>query len=177
MINNPPLFDGEDTFIHSIDDFITARRKSENNLRHGSRIADALESRIAKHPNSWLHVCGVSASHTPALFLVDLADTHTQGFIKGENERRRTRDPLIHHFSSSNLAILERIVASILAIGTMLIPVLVLFLCDLSREKMAAIAVCFVLLFMGTISVFVEVTPHDLFIGVAAYVHRVREIV
>jgi len=50
----------------------------------------------------------------------------------------------------------------------MLIPVLILYLFEMSRGKMAAIVACFVLLFVGIFSIFVEVTPHDLFIGVAA---------
>jgi hypothetical protein len=95
-------------------------------------------------------------------------DTFTQAFIKGDSERQKTSNTRIHHFSRSKLGILERIVASSLAVGTMLVPILILYLFDLSRGKMAAVVGCFVLLFMGTLSVFVEVTPHDLFIGVAA---------
>jgi hypothetical protein len=56
MIDNPPLLEGEDAFIFSLDDFITARRSSENSLQHESRIADVLESCIAKYPQSRLHV-------------------------------------------------------------------------------------------------------------------------
>jgi len=92
-----------------------------------------------------------------------------QDFIKGENERKRTRNPLVHHFSSSRLAILTKIVASSLAVCVLLVPVLVLFLVELSREKMAGIVGGSVLVFMVTMSVLVDVTPHDLFIGIAAY--------
>jgi hypothetical protein len=56
MIDNRPLFEGEDSFILSVDDFITAKRLSEYDPQRGSRIADRLESYIAKRPNSWLHV-------------------------------------------------------------------------------------------------------------------------
>lgn len=92
----------------------------------------------------------------------------TQRYIKGEKERRRSGDPLVHHFSATQLDILARVVASLLAMGLVLIPVLILFLGGLSRGSMAAVVGCFVLVFMVALSVFVEVTPHDLFIGVAA---------
>jgi hypothetical protein len=108
------------------------------------------------------------AKYTKPKPLTQPADTYTKAFIKGNNERQKTSNPRIHHFSRSRLGILERIVASTLAVGTMLIPILILYLFDLSRGKIAAVVGCFVLLFMGTLSVFVEVTPHDLFLGVAA---------
>jgi hypothetical protein len=47
-------------------------------------------------------------------------------------------------------------------------PVFILFLTNLSREKMAVIVGSFVLMFMVSISVLVDVTPHDLFVGIAA---------
>ena len=53
MINNRPLLVGEDNFIFSIDDFVTARKRSEPGP---SRLADSLESWIAKDSNSRLHV-------------------------------------------------------------------------------------------------------------------------
>jgi drug/metabolite transporter (DMT)-like permease len=67
------------------------------------------------------------------------------------------------------LSIAQRIVVAILAVGIMLIPVLLLFLDEnLSREKMAGIVGAFVGVFMITICVIVDITPHDLFIGTAA---------
>jgi uncharacterized membrane protein YkgB len=63
---------------------------------------------------------------------------------------------------------LVKIVASSIAIGILLIPVFILFLVDLSRAKMAVIVGGFVVVFMVTMSALVDVSPHDLFIGIAA---------
>jgi hypothetical protein len=105
MIDNPPLYEGEDSFIHAIDDFIIARRKSENNPEQGSRIAEALELYIAQHPNSWLHVCGVSASRNPALNPRSSQLT----LINRPSSRARTSDeePVIHESIISRAPISE----------------------------------------------------------------------
>jgi hypothetical protein len=61
MIDNRPLFEDEEAFIYSVDDFIMARRSSSQGSLHGSKIAEQLEDWIAKQPRSgfrsWLHVC------------------------------------------------------------------------------------------------------------------------
>jgi hypothetical protein len=63
----------------------------------------------------------------------------------------------------------QRIFVAILAVGIMLIPVFVLFLDEyLSRGKMACVVGGFVAVFMVTICAVVDITPHDLFIGIAA---------
>jgi uncharacterized membrane protein YkgB len=83
-------------------------------------------------------------------------------------ERSRTSNPYIHHYSTSRLGILAKLVASAVAFGILLMPVFILFLTNLSREKMAVIVGSFVFMFMVSISVLVDVTPHDLFVGIAA---------
>lgn len=98
----------------------------------------------------------------------DQADRCIQCLLNGKTERSRTNNPQIHHYSSDSLDVLEKIVASSVAVGILLIPVFILFLFELSRAKMAAIVGSFVLVFMVTMSVLVDVTPHDLFIGIAA---------
>lgn len=63
----------------------------------------------------------------------------------------------------------QRILVAILAVGIMLIPVFVLFLDEsLSRGKMACVVGSFVAFFMVTISAVVDISPHDMFIGIAA---------
>jgi hypothetical protein len=96
------------------------------------------------------------------------ANNRIQHLLKGKTGRSRTNNPQVHHYSSSGLDIFAKIVASSVAVGILLIPVFILFLFDLSRAKMAAIVGSFVLVFMVTMSVLVDVTPHDLFIGIAA---------
>lgn len=150
MIDNRPLFEDEEAFIYSVDDFIMARRSSSQGSLHGSKIAEQLEDWIAKQPRSgfrsWLH-----------------------GWVKGGRERSRTSNPYVHHYSSSRLGIVAKVVASAVAFGVLLIPVFILYLTNLSREKMAVIVGSFVLMFMVSISVLADVTAHDLFIGIAAY--------
>jgi hypothetical protein len=62
-----------------------------------------------------------------------------------------------------------RVFIAILAVGTLLLPVFLLFLLQPNRQVMMAIVAVFVVIFMVTISVVVELTAHDLFIGMAAY--------
>ena len=64
-----------------------------------------------------------------------------QRFLKGQAERGKSNDLLVHHFSDSKLDILVRIAASSIAVGTLLVPVLILFLIDLNRGQMAVIVI------------------------------------
>ena len=91
-----------------------------------------------------------------------------QRLFNGKTERSRTANRNIHHYSNSGLDVAAKIIASSVAVGILLIPVFILYLFDLSRGKMAAVVGSFVLAFMITMSVLVDVTPHDLFIGIAA---------
>jgi uncharacterized membrane protein YkgB len=96
------------------------------------------------------------------------ADECIQAFLNGETERSRTSNPYVYHYSPSRLAVLAKIFASTVAVGILLVPVFILFLVDLSRANMSIVVGGFVLVFMVTMSVLVDVTPHDLFIGIAA---------
>lgn len=100
--------------------------------------------------------------------LREQADKCIQAWAKGGKERGRTSDPYVHHYSTSRLGIVAKLVASAVAFGILLIPVFILYLTNLSREKMAVIVGSFVLMFMVSISVLVDVTAHDFFIGIAA---------
>jgi hypothetical protein len=89
--------------------------------------------------------------------------------FKSKSERRKSENELIHHYSERRLSMAQRILVAILAVGIMLIPVFVLFLDEyLSRGKMACVVGSFVVVFMVTICAVVDITPHDLFIGIAA---------
>jgi hypothetical protein len=173
MIDNRPLFEGEDAFILSVDDFITARRVLGHGPGHSSMLAEKLESFVAQQPRSglrlWLHVrvCFIRSLLPPGIF-EKRANKRIQHLLTGKTARSRTNNPQVHHYSISGLDILAKIVASSVAVGILLVPIFILFLFDLSRAKMAVIVGCFVLVFMVTMSVLVDVTPHDLFIGIAA---------
>ncbi|PMD33263.1 hypothetical protein L207DRAFT_518088 [Hyaloscypha variabilis F] len=113
----------------------------------------------------------VHASIEDFLFRVPIeeqADRCIQRLLKSNTEGSRTSDTTIHHYSTSGLDVAARIIASSIGAGILLIPVFILFLFDMSRAKMFAVVGSFVLAFMISMSVLVEVTPHDLFIGIAA---------
>ncbi len=65
---------------------------------------------------------------------------------------------------------LAKIIVASLAMGTLFIPVFIMFLSDLSKAKMACVLAVFVSIFMVMMSVLVDLTPHDFFIVVAAQV-------
>jgi ABC-type multidrug transport system fused ATPase/permease subunit len=113
----------------------------------------------------FMYVVSPLAKHTQLSLIEQRTDTLTKRFIKVKGEQSRTSNPRVHVFSATQLDILARIVASFLAVGVLLIPVLILYLGDLSRPSMAAVVACFVLVFMVALSIVVNVTPHDLFIG------------
>ncbi|KAE9380009.1 hypothetical protein N431DRAFT_325452 [Stipitochalara longipes BDJ] len=102
------------------------------------------------------------------MLVEEQADRCIQRLLNGKTERSRTNNQYVHHYSTSSLEVAAKIIASFVAVGILLIPVFILFLFDLSRAKMAAIVGSFVLVFMVTMAVLVDVTPHDLFIGIAA---------
>lgn len=59
-------------------------------------------------------------------------------------------------------------IAAFLAVGTLLIPILVMFLVQPSREVMASILAVFMMVLMGTALVVVDMTAYDVFIVIAA---------
>jgi hypothetical protein len=60
-----------------------------------------------------------------------------------------------------------RVVTAFLAVGSILIPVFLLFLVQLSREVMVTIVAVFVTLFMVALCAVVELSEHELFVAVA----------
>ena len=74
----------------------------------------------------------------------------------------------MHYLSSGRLATFARVLIAVLAVVSLLVPVFLLFLLQPSRQVMIAIVAVFVVIFMATISAVVELTAHDLFIGMAA---------
>ena len=74
----------------------------------------------------------------------------------------------MHYLSSGRLATFARVLIAVLAVVSLLVPVFLLFLLQPSRQVVIAIVAVFVVIFMTTISVVVELTAHDLFIGMAA---------
>ncbi|KAE8441488.1 hypothetical protein EG329_004912 [Mollisiaceae sp. DMI_Dod_QoI] len=146
VVRNRPLYETEAAFLHDIDDFVYAKRASGNDIQQ-SRIEDWLESRIARRPRTRLH-----------------------NFLKNSPEGRKSTNELIHGFSRKRLAMLAKIIVASLAMGTLFIPVFIMFLSDLSKAKMACVLAVFVSIFMVMMSVLVDLTPHDFFIVVAAQI-------
>ncbi|KUJ23412.1 uncharacterized protein LY89DRAFT_777167 [Mollisia scopiformis] len=144
VVRNRPLYEKEAAFLHDVDDFVSMKRSSSNETH--SRVEQWLESYIARRPRTWLH-----------------------NFLKNSPEGRKSSNQLVHGFSKNRLAILAKVVVACLAMCTLFIPILLMFLADLTRTKMACVLAIFVFIFMILMSVLVDLTPHDFFIVVAAY--------
>lgn len=57
MIDHRPLLEGEDDFIHHINDLLSARRKDEYNSQQGSRLDGFIKTYLAGEPGSFFDVC------------------------------------------------------------------------------------------------------------------------
>lgn len=68
--------------------------------------------------------------------------------------------------SSRNFDVLSKLSAALVAIVLVLAPVLILFLANLGREKMAAVVGVFVLFFIFGASLVIELTPQEIFVFV-----------
>jgi hypothetical protein len=90
-----------------------------------------------------------------------------QSILQTNEERRKTDDPCVDHYSATRLAIFAKVVSASLALGILLIPVFLLFLKPMSREVMACIVAASVLVFTMIMSV-VDMPIHELFVVLAA---------
>lgn len=72
------------------------------------------------------------------------------------------------NLSTGRMTKWAKAIAAFLAVGTLLIPILVMFLVQPSREVMASIVAVFVTVLMGTALVVVDMTTYEVFIVMAA---------
>ncbi|CZR51636.1 uncharacterized protein PAC_01513 [Phialocephala subalpina] len=142
MRNRKPLGDKRDDFIFHVEDFISVAKQSEK----GTRIADLIESLVTWWPNRV-----------------------EKYVLQTDRERVRIQDPYVDQYSEARVGLLTRIIAVFLAVCILLIPVMLLFLVDMSKQAMAWLVFVFVLAFCGMISVMTEAKVQDIFIATAAY--------
>ena len=72
------------------------------------------------------------------------------------------------NLSTGRMTIWAKAIASFLAVVTLLIPILVMFLVRPSREVVASIVAVFVTVLMGTAMVVVDMTTYEVFVVMAA---------
>ena len=88
--------------------------------------------------------------------------------IQTERELSKTRDPYVDHYSPGRLNILVKAITVSLAIGMLLIPVMLLFLLQMSRQSMAWLVFGFVMAFAVTLSVITQAKVQDILVGTSA---------
>lgn len=93
--------------------------------------------------------------------------TPQQNLLRTESELRKTGDPIVYHYSDSRLSIVAKTLTVAVAVGSLLIPMFVLFLVPMSRGFMVAVALCFVMVFSITMSVVTRSRVKDVLFGTA----------
>jgi hypothetical protein len=93
-----------------------------------------------------------------------------QGVLGAREEKEKPDGPSVVHLSTFSFDILSKISAALLAIGLVLAPVLILFLANLGREKMAAVVAVFVLIFLIGASLVMDLSTQEIFVFIVAYV-------
>ncbi|KAK0110274.1 hypothetical protein ONS96_001895 [Cadophora gregata f. sp. sojae] len=147
VTRNGSLRRGEEQYLYRIDDFIAVKGQSESRTKRGRGAQDVVKDFVARRPGTWLHA-----------------------WLKGDEGRSKNDDPLVHYFSDTRLAVLTNVGIAFMVVGVLLVPVFVLFLADnMTRGGKACIVGVFVSLCMVTVSVAIDLTPENLFIGMATY--------
>jgi hypothetical protein len=95
--------------------------------------------------------------------------------LGAQEEKAKPRGPKVVHLSTSRFDILSKLSAALIAVGFVLAPVFILFLANLGREKMAVVVGIFVLVFLLGASLVVDLTVHEIFVFIVAYVLKIRE--
>ncbi|KUJ23408.1 uncharacterized protein LY89DRAFT_713875 [Mollisia scopiformis] len=146
MRNRKPLAPDRDDFILHVEDFVSVAKKSES----GTRITDVLEIFMASCPRI-------------AKFL------HLKRILQTKREREKIEDDTVDQYSEFRFGVLNKVVAVSAAVCTLLIPVMLLFLVDMSKQAMAWLVFVFVLAFCVMVSVVTGARAQDIFIATAAY--------
>lgn len=160
---NLPIDDDQVQTMHRKDDFVSARKSSSNHRRSGFK--DKLESSLANKPDSLWVV------YFPLTGMLIKSLIPWQKFLQGKEEKEKNADPLVRHLSSSSFARFVPLVIAIFVITTMLLPVFIIFLVQPSREVMVSIVAVFVTIVMVSMSLVIDLTAQDVFLGMAAYVY------
>jgi hypothetical protein len=80
-----------------------------------------------------------------------------------------TKDSSVVYFSQSRINTVARLLAIFFAVTILYTPVILFLLTPMSKVSMSIVTLTFVLSFSVVISLLVEVTFQDIFIGTATY--------
>ncbi|KAH6710665.1 hypothetical protein BKA61DRAFT_100345 [Leptodontidium sp. MPI-SDFR-AT-0119] len=144
-VNNRSFEGGEDAFLFQRDDFISAR-KTPGSMK-SNRVEDMIESYLQNNPESRLHTL----------------------FIGKDEQSKSSKGSKVIHLSTFRLSLAPKIAAVCLGTSALFTPIFLLYLGNLSRGEMSCVVGIFVLVFLVTMSVIVDITPHDIFIVIVGY--------
>ena len=80
------------------------------------------------------------------------------------------------HLSTIRFDLLSKICAALLALGLVLAPVLILFLANLGRQKMAAVVGAFDVVYLVGAAVVMNLSTQDIFVYTVAYASPALQI-
>ena len=91
-----------------------------------------------------------------------------QRFLKTEEERRKTDNEYVDHYSNTRLKLLATLLQVLLVAVLFLVPVFLLFLVPMTRAVMAVTASTFLVAFTMTVSFWTSAKVQEVFFGTAA---------
>jgi hypothetical protein len=86
----------------------------------------------------------------------------------GAQEEKEPSGTTVVHLSTFRFDILGRLSASLIAVALVLAPVLILFLANLGRQKMASVMAVFVLVSLFGVSLVAHLTAQETFVFIVA---------
>lgn len=142
-----PLDKGYNNFIYHNGDFVSVGKGSEqgNVMRRSTYIEDKIRAHVAKSTNSVLKT-----------------------FLRPNEEVEKSSDPSVRYLAQTRLEILIRIVVVLLSVGSIVIPIFLLFLVPMPRFVMVLTVLAFVSAFSTTMTVVTEAKIQEVWIGSAA---------
>lgn len=63
MIEKRPLVEGEDDWIHHVNDLVSTMTKGDYANKEGSQLDTFIEDHLVGEPGSFIHVCAPHTSH------------------------------------------------------------------------------------------------------------------
>lgn len=92
-----------------------------------------------------------------------------KSFFKSASRVHETKDVLVEFYSQSRISTFARILAVFVAVSILFTPVIIFLLAPMSNACMSVVTLTFVLSFAVVISLLVEATFQEIFIGTATY--------
>ncbi|TVY15252.1 hypothetical protein LARI1_G008861, partial [Lachnellula arida] len=133
-----PLCPGKENFIFHAEDFVSVAKHSDK----GAPLAEFIQSFFDCSPESLL-----------------------KSLFQTERELSKTKDPYVNYYSQSRLNIFVKVITVSLSTGLLLIPVLLLFLVQMSKESMVWLVFGFVMAFAVILSVISHANAQETLVG------------